>query len=459
MKEDIKPKDGKRKLYFSLDMSKNYVQYTLDQNTTGNSIMKEYKAQILSKISDVHGNSNINLNNYAFFLVDLKNIKKSQQNNLTKIKLNPNREIFRFLQNPKTILCFLPKNPIVIDGDNKNNANKIIIEENEKLEEIKRNYIKNEQIDNFYTNSSIYLYDHANRLFNKLKGNLSLKQMTIHGKVEMIIYIQDIRNILYCDRNNPMTEYLQVSSGDFPSYFIIITTIDNQITIGLKNEEKLIKWRNGLDNVLAYYKTFTTDIDFKININNLKKKLFENEKGVIDDTLIYENLLKNPQKKKIFYSLFEDEKLPKLIEGIFTYQSLINNNNYKEGIIKLYEILDMVNQNEKEENQSKKSDISKIINKESLNKYADIYNKANNLIGDNNIEGLKDVLKSNLFDDNLFYLNQLYIIPTLNKFKEEFKELSQTYGKSNERKNIESLIAYYFMKSYKMTDEKSVLEL
>jgi hypothetical protein len=256
-----------------------------------------------------------------------------------------------------------------------------------------------------------------------------------------------------------MTEYLQVSSGDFPSYFIIITTNDNQITIGLKNEEKLIKWRNGLDNVLAYYKTFTTDIDFKININNLKKKLLENETGVIDDTLIYENLLKNPQKKKIFYSLFEDEKLPKLIEGIFTYQSLINNINYKDAIFKLYEILEMVNRNEKEENQSKKSDISKIINKESLNKYADIYNKANNLIGENNNEGLKDVLKSTLFDDSLFYLNQLYIIPTLNKYKEEFKELSQTYGKSNERKNIESLIAYYFMKSYKMTDEKSVLEL
>ena len=81
------------------------------------------------------------------------------------------------------------------------------------------------------------------------------------------------------------------------------------------------------------------------------------------------------------------------------------------------------------------------------------------MIAENNNEGLKDVLKSNLFDDSLFYINQLYIIPTLNKFKEEFKELAQTYGKSNERKNIESLIAFYFMKSYKMTDEKSVLEL
>ena len=390
MKEDIKPKDGKRKLYFSLDMSKNYVQYTLDQNTTCESIMQEHKAQILSKISDVHGSSNINLNNYAFFLVDLKNVKKAQQNNLTKMKLNPIRKIFYFLQNPKTILCFLPKNPPATDLDNKNNANKIIIEENEKLAEIKSNYIKNEQIDNFYSNSSIYLYDHANKLFNKLKGNLSLKQMTIHGKIEMVIYIQDIRSILFCDRKNPMTEYLQVTSGDFPPYFIIITTNDNQFTIGLKSEEKLIKWRSGLDSVLSYYKTFTTDIDFKMNINNLKKKLLENEK---------------------------------------------------------------------EENQSKKSDISKIINKESLTKYADIYNKANNLIAQNNNEELKDVLKSNLFDDSLFYLNELYIIPTLNKFKEEFKELSQTYGKSNERKSIESLIAYYFMKSYQMTDEKSVLEL
>ena len=460
MKEDIKPKDGKRRIYFSLDFSKHFVLYTLDQNTTCDSIMQDHRPQILSMISDVHNNPNIDLNNYAFFLIDLKNIKKSQQNNLTKIKLTPTHKIFYFLQNPKTVLCFLPKNPSpTIDGDSKNNANKIIIEENEKLAEIKSNYIKNEQIDNFYSNSTIYLYDHSNKIFNKLKGNLSLKQMTIHGKIELVIYIQDIRNILYCDRKNPMTEYLQVTSGDFPPYFVIITTIDNQYTIGLQTERKLVKWRDGLDNVLAYYKTFTTDIDFKININNLKKKLFENEKGVIEDTLLYENLLKNPQKKKIFYSLFEDEKLPKLIEGIFTYQNSINNSNYKEGIIKLYEILEMVNQNDKEENQSKKSDISKIINKESLNKYADIYNKANNLIAENNNEGLKDVLKSNLFDDSLFYINQLYIIPTLNKFKEEFKELAQTYGKSNERKNIESLIAFYFMKSYKMIDEKSVLEL
>ncbi len=461
MKEDIKPKDGKRKLYFTMDLNKNYVLYTLDQNTTCDSIMNEHKAQILSMISDVHHNPNIDLNSYAFFLIDLKNInmKKSPQNNLTKIKLNRNCKIYNFLQNTKTILCFLPKNPIFTDGDNKNTGNKIIIEENEKLSEIKSNYIKNEQIENFYTNKTIFLYDYKNKLYNKLKGYLSLKQLTIHGKIDIVIYIQDIRSIIYCDGKNPMIEDLQVKSGTSPSHFIIIKTNDDQIIIGVKNEEKLIKWRDGLESVMAYYKTFTTDIDFKMEINNLKKKIFENEKGVIDDTLIYENLLKNPQKKKIFYSLFDDEKLPKLIEGIFTYQNLINNSNYKEGIIKLYEILDMVNQNDKEENKSKKSDISKIINKESLNKYADIYNKANDLIGQENTEGLKDVLISNLFDDSLFYLNQLYIIPALNKFKEEFKELSQTYGKSKERKNIESLIAYYFMKSYEMTDDNSVLEL
>lgn len=460
MKEDIKPKDGKRKLYFSIDL-KNYISFLPDQNPTCDSILQNHKPQILSTITDVYHSPNIDLNNYAFFLVDLKNIniKKGQQNNLAKIKLNPNCKYSFFLQNPKTILCFLPKNPIVSDGDNKNNGNKIIIEENEKLLETKKNYIKNEQIDNFFSNKTIYLYDYDNRLYNKLKGNLSLKQLTIHGKVETIIYIQEIRTIMYCDSSNPMVEGLRVTSGYKPSHFIIIKTNDNQFTIGLKSEEKLNKWREGLNNVLAYYKTFTTDIDFKININDLKKIILENEKGVIDDTLIYENLLKNPQKKKIFYSLFEDEKLPKLIEGIFSYQNLINNSKYQEGIFKLYEILEMVELNNKEENQSKKSDISKIINKDSLDKYADIYNKANNLINKENNDVLKDILKSNLFDDSLFYLNELYIVPTLNKFKEEFKELSQTNGKSKERKNIERLIAYYFMKSYKMTDEKSVLEL
>ena len=459
MKEVIKPKDGKRKLYFTVNMQ-NYIPYTLDQNTTCEIILNNYKKEILAKLCDIYKSSKIDLNNFDFFLIDLKSLKKSSQNILMKIKLNKNLRLSFFLQNPKTILCFLQKNSfdiesrinsfnIMIDDDIKNNK------ENEKLLETKKNYLINKQIDYFYENKTLYLYSYKNKLYIKCKGNLSEKQLLIHGKDEIVVYIQEIKSLIFCDAKNPMVENLQVVSGFRPPYFMIIKTNETQIILGLKNEEKLKSWRSGMNSVITNYKNFTTDIDFKVNINDLKKSIAENETSVIDDSLIYENLLKNHQKKKIFYSLFEDKKLPKLIELIFDYQNLVKDNNYKDGIVKLNEILDMVNSNNNETDQKKKSNISEIINSERLLKYLDISNKANELINGENNEKLKEILKPDLFDDSLFYFNQLYITPALNKYKEEFVKLSQTNNKSDSRKNIQSLIAYYFMKIYKMDNGNS----
>ena len=222
-----------------------------------------------------------------------------------KIKLNKNLRLSFFLQNPKTILCFLQKNSfdiesrinsfnIMIDDDIKNNK------ENEKLLETKKNYLINKQIDYFYENKTLYLYSYKNKLYIKCKGNLSEKQLLIHGKDEIVVYIQEIKSLIFCDAKNPMVENLQVVSGFRPPYFMIIKTNETQIILGLKNEEKLKSWRSGMNSVITNYKNFTTDIDFKVNINDLKKSIAENETSVIDDSLIYENLLKNHQKKKFF---------------------------------------------------------------------------------------------------------------------------------------------------------------
>ena len=42
MKEDIKPKDGKRKLYFTIDMQ-NFISYNLEQKTNCEIIFEENK--------------------------------------------------------------------------------------------------------------------------------------------------------------------------------------------------------------------------------------------------------------------------------------------------------------------------------------------------------------------------------------------------------------------------------
>lgn len=462
MKEEIKTKDGKRKLYFTTDMQV-FISYNLEQKTTCESIFQSYKDSILAKLCEMFNNPNININNFDFFLIDLKGIKKAQGNLFTKIRLNRNIIIYNFLQNPKTILCFLPKNPFNYDSKIIE-RNKILNDKknitNDKLSELKKKYLINKQTDDFFTHKTIFLYNYESNSYIKLKANLSEKQLTIQGKNEKIILIQDINTLNYYDAKNPMVDSLYVASGFKPPFYIFIKTNDEQIIIGLKNEEKLKKWKIGLNFVLANYKTYTTDIDLKINLNNLKTSLLENEKNIIENSLlIYENILKNKEKKNIFYSLFEDEKMAKLIEDIFIYQNLIKNNNFKEGLLKLYEILDNVNKNNKEEEQNKKSDISGIIDEKRLYKYVEIYNKANELITKENNENLKDVLKADLFDDSLFYVNQLYITPYIKKYKEKFGKPCQTQGKSDLRKNIQSIIAYYYMKIYQMNNKESFLEL
>ena len=462
MKEEIKTKDGKRKLYFTTDMQV-FISYNLEQKTTCESIFQSYKDSILAKLCEMFNNPNININNFDFFLIDLKGIKKAQGNLFTKIRLNRNIIIYNFLQNPKTILCFLPKNPFNYDSKIIE-RNKILNDKknitNDKLSELKKKYLINKQTDDFFTHKTIFLYNYESNSYIKLKANLSEKQLTIQGKNEKIILIQDINTLNYYDAKNPMVDSLYVASGFKPPFYIFIKTNDEQIIIGLKNEEKLKKWKIGLNFVLANYKTYTTDIDLKINLNNLKTSLLENEKNIFENLLlIYENILKNKEKKNIFYSLFEDEKMAKLIEDIFIYQNLIKNNNFKEGLLKLYEILDNVNKNNKEEEQNKKSDISGIIDEKRLYKYVEIYNKANELITKENNENLKDVLKADLFDDSLFYVNQLYITPYIKKYKEKFGKPCQTQGKSDLRKNIQSIIAYYYMKIYQMNNKESFLEL
>lgn len=463
MKEDIKPKDGKRKLYFTIDMQ-NFISYNLEFKTTCRTIFETNKNVIYSKICEINNNTKIDIGDYDFFLIDLKVIKKSQGSLLTKIKINWDLCISQFLQNPKTILCFLKKsiknNNSRIKARNNILEDKINITDNDKLLQMKKKYLINKESEDFFTNKSIFLYNYDNNSYTKLKANLSEKKLTIHGKIDKIILIQDINSNIFCDKNNPMVNSLYNTGGYTPPYYMIFKTNDEQIIIGLKNEEKIKKWKTGMNFVIDNYKKYTTDIDFKININNLKVNISENEKNIIEDSLIYEKWFKNKEKKKIFYTLFEDKKLAQLIENIFIYKSLIENNNFKNGIITLYEILDMINKNNKEEKQNKKSNLSEVIGQERFYNYFQRYNKANELIqNNNNNQALKTILTSNLFDDSLYDLNKLYIIPYLKKFKDEFGNLSQTQGKSYIRKYIQSLIAYYYFNQYNLNNNDSFLDL
>ena len=450
MKEDIKPKDGKRKLYFTIDMQ-NFISYNLEPKTTCELLFEANKNLIYTKLSEINNNSKIDLNNYDFFLVDLKALQKPQGNLFTKLKLNRKLFISYYLQNPRTILCFLLKNKINNDlrikTRNKILDDKTNINDNEKLLKIKKKYLINKQSEDFYTNKTVFLYNYENNTYIKSKGNLSLKQLTIHGKVDKVIYIQDIKldTLTYCKGDeNPMVSSLYVASGARPPYNFFFKTNNEQVVIGLKNEKKKKKWEKGMKFSIDNYRIFTTDIDYKMIVNNLKNYILGSSKNIIEESLNYENLRKSKKKKRILDSFFEDKKMQKLIEDIFIYKILIENKDYKKGLIQLYEILIMINESHKQNVADKKSRISEVINQEKLLEYIAIYDRANDLMKKNNNEILEKTLKNNIFDDS--------IVPFLKKSNERF--LTFLTRKTDIRKIIQNLISYYFVNFYNYYNNK-----
>ena len=455
MKEYVKTKDGKRKLYLSnssLDFQ-HFVTYTLEQNTTCEIIFENNKIAIKSKFQELFKNTNIDLTNFDFFLVDLKEIKKTPGYFVSKIKVNWNILIYNFLQNPKTILCFMPKHPIKEDKGIKRIKEKYQMN-NDELLEMKKNYLNGKQVDNFLINQTIYLYDYITKIYTKLNGNLSEKQFTIHGKTDIIIYIQDILSIKYVDVNHPFIDILTVNSGYKPPFYIIMKTEENQWIIGLKNEEKLKKWMNGFDFVLINLRSFMNDINFNIELNDLKNSIAQKESRVISDPIKIDNLADDKYKKFILYKYVKDKKILKLIEDILLYKKIILSDNNENSINIFNEII----KNIKSENTNKNSPIGKIMTNERISQFIDISNKLNEIAKGENKEEIKNILKIDLFDKIFDEINQKYINPLLVKLNNEISLCDYT-NESNNKKYMEGIISHNCLHNYKMEKMDSFLEL
>ena len=453
MKEYIKPKDGKRKLYFSLDMQ-NFITYTLEQKTTCNIIYETNKDKIDTKLNKLYNNTNLDLANFEFFLIDLKGVEKSQDNYISKIKLDRNVCVYNFLQNPKTILCFMQKIPLNQEHlINKKNEEQYQIK-NDKLLEIKKKYLNDKKVENFFVNKTIFLYDYETKIYNKLKANLSEKQFTIHSKKDIIIYIQDILSITYCNTKHPLINMLQVNSGYTPPFYIVLKSEENQWLIGLKTEEKLKKWKNGFDFVLINLNFFKNDINFNIEFNNFKNEIAQKESKTINEPINIDNIINNQFRKILLYKHIKDKKILQLVENILTYKKMVLSNDYEQGKKTFNELVE----NLKEENKDKKSNIGKIIKKEKLKEYTDIYNTIKEITTEENKVLLKDLLIAGLFDNIFEEINKLYIDPMLFKINQEIQTKDDDNG-THTKGFIESIIAYNCLQNYKMKKMDALLEL
>ena len=413
MKESIKSKDGKRKLYFSIDM-KNFITYLLDQNTTCDKIYQDNKSSIESKLSELNNNQSIELSNFDFYLIDLKEIKKTPGYFLPKIKLNRNILIYNFLQNQKTILCFLPTNPISLEQGIKPFEDRIKIS-NEKLLEMKKNYLSDKTVDNIFNNREVFLYDYETKIFNKAKATLNEMKFTVQGKTDIIIYIQDIISIDYCDVNHPLIGILSINGGFKPSFYIVLKSKDNQWIIGIKREEKFNLLKSGFEFAFFKFNVFQNDINFNITINYLKNSIAQKEEKYIISPI----------------NLIKEENLKKLVKDILIYKKMILNNNYDKAKEKLDEI------------------IKQYIN--ASNKFSE------NKIEENN-DSSKDLLKRDLFDDLIEEINKLYKNHSLKQLNQD-KDTNDTNEKAKDEKYRENIISYNLLLDYNEKPIDTLLEL
>lgn len=323
---------------------------------------------------------------------------------------------------------------------------------NEKLFEIKNKYLNDKQVENFFINKTIYVYDYQAKIHNKLKGNLSEKQFTIHGKKDTIIYIQDILSIDYCNVKHPLIDILTVNSGYKPFFYIVLKTEENQWIIGLQTEEKLKKWKNGFDLALINLNFFMNDVNFNIEINKFKNEMAQNQSKIIDEPINSDNFINNKFKKIILYRYIKGKKILQLIEDILIYKKLILTKEYEKAQNKFSEIF----KNYIEENKSKKSSKDRIITEKKFDDYLDMNNKLKKITKEKN-DILKDLLKPDLFDNIFEEVNKLYINPLIDKINKEIT--NKKNNEVNDKRFMESIIAYNCLKNYKMEKMDSYLDL
>ena len=179
------------------------------------------------------------------------------------------------------------------------------------------------------------------------------------------------------------------------------------------------------------------DINFNIEINDLKSSISQKEEKNINAPINLNNSADNKFKKYILNKNNKDNKLLQLLKGILIYKDLIKGKNYNKAKFKLDEIINIC----KEENKNEKSNFKKFITDEKISQYLNISNKFNENKIEENKELSKNLLKSELFDDILEEVNKLFINGTIS---EKFKE---------------NVISYNLLLDYNSQSKDTFLEL
>ena len=437
-KEIINTGDGKRNLYFDY-FRKNFIKFSLDVDTTGESIFKIHKDEIIKIIYELYGN-NIDIKNFGFIIVELNSNLYDGTPNLINVKIKmDDKIIFRTLLNSQIMLGFLfiSRHNIQLKKQRRNlgllnpiNLEKINFQENysEKKE--------NKKIHIYYPKSTIYYY-HA-LAFSKEKIKITEEEIYIFSNPSQRLLIKDIRSIsaFVSTKEEDAKKYLKNYKiyGEKPQFCIEILSRDNQrLLIGRNSYDPYILLYRALDAAVYTYQNQYShfNIDKKIISQNLN--LFSISNNFMGKTFTFDNCFAHKDKRKIILKNFKDKELTDIINNIMEFKNNFEKGKYIDAIINIKNIKYIIYELEKE------NKYPNIINEKNIGNIKNIWEKINDLYNFENEN--KENIDSKKIEDN---------------YNEIVKDNDKTKQISLKENDIESKV--FDITNEKINNEKNIIK-
>ena len=428
-----------------------YIEFDLEKIKTCDQIYESLKNDIEDKIKKLY--KNVQGINFKFIMIYSKLSNKYDSNSLTEIKIDRSFILTELLQSNQYTLYYLP----VSNYDNKRNIRKDKINGQNEI----KNLI-NKDIESYLTSEGIYYFDKALAQFIYGKGFIDEQKFYVNTKKSKIeISIDQIKKEEYFENQVPLS--LQVFKTKCPNYIIQILQYNTTHIFGLYKQKSYLMWKNAISSAKIKNKNRAVDTEFNNDLNKNTYLLFLNCNSIPDKCLVINQILENPEKRKIFFEVFDDNKIADITTNIFNYKINIKNSDYIGALACLKQINFYLDFNNNDNEKEKENDIEKYKNifpdkliehfKMILTNVNELFSKTVN--GGGNINNnLKDILTLDLFDKLYIKIYDLYIVPFFQNFKQTLKKEYNFDQKPEVIKKLHLLLSKYTINFFDLNDSK-----
>ena len=380
---------------------------------------------------------------------------------LTEIKLDRSFILTELMQTNQYNLFYLPEANNDIKRDLKL---KLKEKNNEYINKKKDDYtpIKNKElkIERYLNNAGIYYFDKTNAQFIYCKGSVDEQKIIINTKkINVEIIINEIKKDSYFENTIPLS--LQVFETKCPNYIFEIRQNNTTHILGVYKQKSFLIWKNAINSAKIKNKSRRIHNHFKIDISKYNNSFYTNCHSISSKCLIINQILENPEKRKIFFEEFDDKKISDITSNIFMYKIYIKKKEFIGALACLKQITFYIDFENIENEKEKEIEIKKykdIFTKDKIDNYKTILKKINDIVSDNINNGqdiniiLKDAFKDDLFDKLYFQIYDVFILPFFQKLKDILQREYNYNQKPVIIKKYHLLLSKYTMNYLDMKD-------